>query len=197
MNQDALLAGELNAAVDHLIKCVSSKVLSKTMLDSSDTIAVNGSMELSCDIFERFRQHQWLDSWTIIAAMEISDKPEFVRYDLSIPLDENRNTGQMKPITRPLAGWTKKIANHRRLAKGTSGLVYFCPINHRNSHFTLLEINEREQTIRHYDSKADPETILGDRKTRISKLVMEEFGGLKFSYYEAVSVWLLSLQVID
>ena len=189
--------GELNAAVDHLIKHVSSKVLSKTTLDSSDTIAVNGSMELSCDIFERFRQHQWLDAWTIIAAMEISDKPEFVRYDLSIPLDETRNTGQMKPITRPLAGWAKKIAKHRRLAKETSGLVYFCPINHRNCHFTLLEINEQDQTIRHYDSKAEPGTILGGRKTRISKLVMEEFGGLKYSYCEAVSVQLLSSLVID
>ena len=189
--------GELNAAVDHLIKHVSSKVLSKTTLDSSDTIAVNGSMELSCDIFERFRQHQCLDAWTIIAAMEISDKPEFVRYDLSIPLDETRNTGQMKPITRPLAGWAKKIAKYRRLAKETSGLVYFCPINHRNCHFTLLEINEQDQTIRHYDSKAEPGTILGGRKTRISKLVMEEFGGLKYSYCEAVSVQLLSSLVID
>lgn len=129
--------------------------------------------------------------------MEISDKPEFVQYNLSILLDESRNTGQIKLITRPLAGWAKKIAKHRRLAKEISGLVYFCPINHRNCYFILLKINKQDQTIHHYDSNTEPETILGGRKTQISKLVMEEFGGLKFSYYEAVSVWLLSLLVID
>lgn len=132
-----------------------------------------------------------------MAAMKISDKPEFVQYNLSIPLDETRNTGQMKPITRPLAGWAKKIAKHRRLAKETSGLVYFCSINHRNCHFMLLEINEQDQTIHHYDSKVEPGTILGSRKTWISKLVMEEFDGLKFSYCEAVIVQLLSSLVID
>ena len=129
--------------------------------------------------------------------MEISDKAEFVWYDLSIPLDETRNTGQMKLIARPLAGWAKKITKHRRLAKETSGLVYFCSINHRNHHFMLLEINKQDQMIHHYDSNTEPETILGGRKTWISKLVMEEFGGLKFLYYEAVSVWLLSLLLID
>jgi hypothetical protein len=66
-------------------------------------------------------------------------------------------------------------------------LVYFCPLNH-NKHFTLLEINEREKAIRHYDSMADPAVIKGEKTTRISTLVEKEFGGLNFSYSEAVSI---------
>jgi hypothetical protein len=67
-------------------------------------------------------------------------------------------------------------------------LVYFRPINSRNNHFTLLEINEREKVIRHYDSDAAPEVIKGDKGTRISDLVKKDFGGLKFSYSETVSI---------
>jgi hypothetical protein len=150
-------------------------------------------MEIPCDFFQRLRGEEWLDNWTIIAAMQISDRPAFVRHIASVPLDKviGRSGGVMQ-LQDPLAGLAKKIEKYRSETEEIFGaltrLVYFCPINHRNSHFTLLEINEREKVIRHYDSDAAPEVIKGDKGTRISDLVKKEFGGLKFSYSEAVSI---------
>ncbi len=51
-------------------------------------------------------------------------------------------------------------------------MVYLCPLNHNNNHFTWLEINEREGKIRHYDSRANKGVIDGKVKlTRVGKLV--------------------------
>ncbi|KAL2783537.1 hypothetical protein BJX66DRAFT_121593 [Aspergillus keveii] len=178
----------LDTAIDHLVELVSTKVLNKATPESGDTVAINGSVELSCEIFNRLRPGEWLDSWTIMALMQISDRPAFVKYDLSIPLDESGSDGQIRPIKRPLASWAKKIAQHRREAKDDFGeacpLVYFCPINHGNKHFTLLEINERKQVICHYDSMADSNTILGVKESRLAGLVRGEFKNLRYSYIE-------------
>ncbi|KAL4933516.1 uncharacterized protein BDV17DRAFT_111257 [Aspergillus undulatus] len=205
LEDEALPPGKLDAAVDYLIAGVKTKVLDQTILHPSDNLAVNGSMELESTILEHLRQGQRLDAWTILAAMQISDRPAFVRHDKSIPLDEIIEIKPMKrtrPYRRPLAEWAKKISKYRRQAKDIFGdsvpLVFFCPINHADSHYTLLEINERERVIRHYDSLADRD---GDGKTRISKLVQEEFGALKFFYQEAPTpqqndTWSCGIRVI-
>jgi hypothetical protein len=39
--------------------------------------------------------------------------------------------------------------------KNVTYLVYFCSLNHKNVHFTLLEINEQEEVIHHYDLMTD------------------------------------------
>lgn len=148
-------------------------------------------MELPCVCFQRFRGNQWLNNYAIFGAMQISDRPAFVKHFPSVPLDdETLRSGTI--IRNPLSGLTKKIEGYRREAERKFGtlisLVYFCPLNQRDEHFTLLEINEREKAIRHYDSKADPKVIKGDKTTRISTLVEKEFGRLNFSYSEAVSV---------
>jgi hypothetical protein len=175
-SQDAMPQGTLNAAVDGLVEEVSSRVLGKRKLEDDDSVAVNNGVELSCNIFRRLRQGEWFDAWTIMAAMQISDKPLFVRYGYSVPLDELGRNGRMKPVKRPLAGWARKMIKLHNEAKEMFGdatrLVYFCPLNHKNVHFTLLEINEQEEVIRHYDPMADKGVIDGTMKlTRVGRLV--------------------------
>src|SRR5438477_452145 len=51
-------------------------------------------------------------------------------------------------------------------------LVYFCPLNRDTNHFTLLEINEQERRIYHYDSMADKGVIHDKvKQTRVGKIV--------------------------
>jgi hypothetical protein len=51
-------------------------------------------------------------------------------------------------------------------------LIYFRPLNHNNNHFTLLEINEREEKIRHYNLMADRGVIESTAKLiRVGRLV--------------------------
>ncbi|GMG16930.1 unnamed protein product [Aspergillus oryzae] len=171
--------------IDRLIRDVNIKVLDQSTFGRDDTIAINDGMEIPCDIFDRLRPGRWLDSWTINALMQISDKPAFVKHDLSIPLDQKSGNNVLRPIKHPLRAWATKMVKFREEARKASGewvpLVFFCPINHQGQHFSLLEINEREKVIRHYDSMAKVTTRL-----RMTEVVEEQFGDLKFPYEEVV-----------
>ncbi|EED20958.1 hypothetical protein TSTA_081910 [Talaromyces stipitatus ATCC 10500] len=173
----------LSKAVDRLTGQVSTQLFNKRKLDVNDTITINGSVELSIDLFARLRAGEWLDSWAIMAAMRISDRPDFVRFGESIPLDSIGRHGQMRSIKRPFQVWAGKIAMFRR--DNSRPLIFYCPVNHDNSHFTLLEVNDSEKAIRHYDSQAPLTAINGTKKTRIAALVEDEFGDLGYKYTEA------------
>jgi hypothetical protein len=191
--------GAVQLAVERLKGLISSKVLKKDRLDKTDTIAVDGGMELTCDLFDLLNPGEWLNDSAIYLAMQISDKPPYIRFGLSIPLecepvkiketeeigkviDDDSSDCQVVEIreTTPLVEWAKKIEKDQR--KAGEKLVHFRPIN-RRKHFTLLEINAREGVIRHYDSMADR----GIRETEISRLVKKELGRFGFRYEEAVS----------
>jgi len=126
-------------------------------------------------MFDRLRHGEWFDAWLLLAAAKISDKPFFVRYGYSVPLHERFGSRNgMRDIPKPFAGWRKKVESWSTADKahGTVPLVYFCPVNHSCSHFTLLEINERDERIYHYDSSANEDVIGGTKKsTRVRKLV--------------------------
>ena len=102
----------MNAAVDRLIENVSTKVLGKRKLEEDDGVTIEDGIELPCNMFNRLRQGEWFDGWLLMAGMIMSDKPSFVRYGYSVPLDQfekfGRN-GKMKRVARPLAGWRKKL----------------------------------------------------------------------------------------
>lgn len=164
----------MNAAVDRLIEEVSTKVMGKRKLEKDDGIAIDGGIELPCDMLNRLRQGEWFDGWLLMAGMAMSDRPSFVRYGYSVPLEQFES--KMRRVARPLAGWRKKIEAFRTEAQGRQGgeirLIYFCPLNCNGNHFTLLEINEQEEKIYHYDSMASKSVIDGtERLSRVGKLV--------------------------
>jgi hypothetical protein len=56
-----------------------------------------------------------------MAKMAISDKPSFVRYGYSIPLEQfkpSSRSGKIRYVIRPLADWRKKIEVFRTEAQG-------------------------------------------------------------------------------
>jgi hypothetical protein len=164
----------LNSAVDRLIEDVSTKVFGKRKFDDDDGIAVDGGVELPCNIFNMLRQDKWVDAWLLMAGMQMSDKPSFVRYGYSVALDQTERFGRndTRRVSPPLAGWRKKIEQFRSQGRTQHGqgicFVYFCPLNTNNNHFALLEINEQEKKIYHYDSMASEDIING--KVEISRL---------------------------
>jgi len=164
----------LDAAVDRLIEHVSINVLRKPDLRNDDIVTVSGRTEFDCGMFKGLRHGEWFNVWLLSAGMEMSDKPSFVRYDHSIPLDEEKRN-QIRPIPRPFARWRNKIESWREELnkRGESvDLVYLCPLNSNRNHFTVLEINEQYKKIYHYDSNAPKSIIDGTVKsTRVRKLV--------------------------
>src|SRR6266536_3184385 len=105
--------GSLNTAVDRLIEDVTIKVLGKCkqMLKPDDNVTVNGGVDIFCNAFDMLRQDKWLDNWMIMAGMQMSDKPFFVRYGYSVPLNQFERFGRSgtRRVSRPLAGWRKTI----------------------------------------------------------------------------------------
>lgn len=159
-----------------MIEDVSTKVLGKRKLEDDDSVTVDGRVELSCNIFNMLRNGEWYDAWLLLAGMKMSDKPSFARYGYSVPLDERFGRSGTRRISRPLAGWRKKIekfsSDARTQQRQGIRLVYICPLSSNNNHFTLLEINEQERKIYHYDSMAREDIIDGSMKsTRVGKIV--------------------------
>ncbi|KAJ9503197.1 hypothetical protein H2202_001351 [Exophiala xenobiotica] len=222
LDSDPMPKGSLDMAVHRLIEDVSTKVLGKRKFEDVDIVAVN-NIPVTCDTFDGLRYGEWLNDNMINLAMNISDKPDFVRHGFSVPLDEGGRTRTTRPIDRPLAAWARGINRLREKERSgfesTTPLVYFCPLNHYGAHFTLLEINDQEKVIRHYDSRADQATIDGGGKqTRVARLVevrsslmlrttevltrmQEEFADLKYAYIEAptpqqTETWSCGIRVV-
>lgn len=106
---------------------ISLKVLGKDLLDTTDSITVDGSKELTCNIFNQLYPTKWLDKWTIYLAIKISDRPPYVHFDTSILLeyqpDKIKKNRKIEKVTNEssdcelvevrkitlLAEWAKKI----------------------------------------------------------------------------------------
>ena len=131
-------------------------MLGKQNPQDSDLVVLNDGTRIECKSFQRLRNDQWCDSWLIYACMLISDKPSFVNIVKSIPLDRIDQTGRMFAINRPFLGLRKKVDEFRKELEAASDkeLVILCPVNSRNIHFSLLEFNESERKIYHYNSNA-------------------------------------------
>ncbi|CZR68400.1 uncharacterized protein PAC_18299 [Phialocephala subalpina] len=184
--QEPVPQGCLDTAIDRAIEGIGH-VLGKHSLGEDDSIMINGAVELSCGVFDRLRSKKWLKCWDIATALEMTDKPVFVKLGL-YPLYEKDTNGEVTPLSNPLRRWRKKIDEYRR--EGENDLegpqVYICPLNVNANYFTLLEINEQTKMIYHYDSMASPGII--HRKTKSTPVRREVEGGFKylgFGYTEA------------
>ncbi|RYO95253.1 hypothetical protein DL766_002066 [Monosporascus sp. MC13-8B] len=175
LETESIPKASANANVDDL----TARLYQLVDKSDSDEVVVGDAVELSLESFDGLRSDQWLDMWLIAAAMELTDKPSCVRYDLSVPLDQD-NDGKVVPIAKPFGLWRRKIDKYRREIKDDARQIYFCPLNLDTDHFTLLEINEQQRMIYHYNSMA------GHDVTRSkAKRTRAEFKDLGFGYEEA------------
>ena len=92
-------AAILDTVVDSLINDVKS-ILEKPVLDADDAVIVDGRVEICCTTFNDLREGRWLDNWMLMAGIQMSDKPHFIRYEDCGPLDEHSRRS-LKPIRKP------------------------------------------------------------------------------------------------
>ncbi len=110
--------------------------------------------------------------------MKLSDKPSFMRYDYSVSLDSFKHdqNDKKRHISRPLTSWREKVKSFQseisnQLEKRIH-LVCLVSLNLNNNHFTLLEINEIEERIYHYNSITSKNIINDtDELSHVSKIV--------------------------
>ena len=166
----------MDTAIERVVKEIGH-ILGKHTLSDDDSLMVNGAAELSCGVFDRLRSKEWLNFCDIAAALEMTDRPVFVRLGLSIPLYKKDANGEGTPLSNPLRRWGKQIGDW---CKGKSDLegsqVYICPLNINANHFTLLEINEQTKMIYHYDSMASHGIIHSKKRSTPVRRVVEVSG---------------------
>lgn len=155
--------------VDQLIETVQE------LAGDNGGIVVGNRFEVSIESLHRLRPGHWLDSWIIGAAFELMDKPSCVRWGLSVPFHQTIR-GQRLRIAKPFQGWKKTIESYRREAGNDTKLIYYCPLNLDENHFTLLEIDEQQETICHFNSMTDADSIgQADATTIVEEMVQECF----------------------
>lgn len=107
--------------------------------------------------------------------MHILDKPPFVKFCESIPVNGIGRDGKIGSIRTPFQGQGKKFTELQREAEAgpedCTPLTFYSPIHLANSHLCLLEMNDSERVFRHYDSLAATATINGTEWTSIGALV--------------------------
>ncbi|KAL5082939.1 hypothetical protein Trisim1_002515 [Trichoderma cf. simile WF8] len=95
------------------------------------------------------RPDTWLNGDIVVAFLHLSVKLDFVRVWKSIPMHQTPNTHI--PLRRPFECAAAQVSKWRA-ELGPSTLVCLFPLLLNDNHFTLLEINDREGYIYHYNS---------------------------------------------
>ncbi|KAK7421480.1 hypothetical protein QQX98_002179 [Neonectria punicea] len=150
------LAKSPEPALDTLVKELPGspeKVTVLRLLDSitSDMLLVKGTdFRFDVDSLLRLNGTRWLNDEVILACLHLSDKLAFVRVGFSIRI--HRRTRSHSTIPRPFERAVKQMAKWHQQAEARSLLVCFFPLFQHQNHFSLLEINEREGSIFHYDA---------------------------------------------
>ncbi|KAM5354951.1 hypothetical protein ACJ41O_001597 [Fusarium nematophilum] len=146
--------------------CVELDGLYEQVRDSitGDMLLVKGTdFRFGVDSLLRLGGTRWLNDEVILACLHLSDKLAFVRVGFSIPI--HRQTRSHSTIPRPFERAAKQMAEWHHQAEARSRLVCFFPLFQHQNHFSLLEINEREGSIFHYDPMGEGENA--DVKVRI------------------------------
>lgn len=101
LEREPVLQGCLDIAIERVVERIGH-VLGKHSLSEKDAIMVNSTVEFSCDVFDRLRAREWLKYWDIATALEMADRPVFVRLGLSVPLHKKDADSEFTPLSNPL-----------------------------------------------------------------------------------------------
>lgn len=103
---------------------------------------------------QRLKKNAWLNDELLVACLHLSEKLRFVRIGWSIHIHQDIRPNS--PMKQQFERASQAIQEWK---KGTnSRLVYFFPLYQHGNHFTLLEINEKEGYVYHYDSMSEDST---------------------------------------
>ncbi|RYP66165.1 hypothetical protein DL771_007941 [Monosporascus sp. 5C6A] len=142
----------------HISQEVSKGVatLQALMRDSSPSGALylqDTGLRFGIKTLDRLVETEWFNEELILLCMHLADKLPHVRVCSSVRSSVYipRPVRSRKVSPKPFEQAARQIEEWNN-AEAKDGLVCFFPIFQQNSHFSLLEINQRENSIYHYDS---------------------------------------------
>ena len=109
------------------------------------------TFELDIESLRRVPAPEWFNDQLILACLHLAQKHSYIRVGLSVPL--HREVAPHIRVEKPFERAVQQIQAWKADAPEES-LVCLFPLFQHNDHFSLLEINLREDYVRHYDSLA-------------------------------------------
>lgn len=126
---------------------------------SEDMLLIKGTnFQFPRCSLERLEGPHWFNDDLILACLHLADRLPFVRIGFSIPL--HQSTRPSRTMKRPFERAAKQLEQWRSEVEGSDRLVCLFPLFQRQNHFTLLEVNERDSSIYHYDSLSDGQSSI-------------------------------------
>lgn len=140
------------------------ELLGKEFTDADD-ITISGK-DFPCRMFRQLYAGDWFGTELIDACLTMSDKLPFMRFSFCIQLDHGT-----RPLKAPFQVWGERVNEWRSKANGQR-LAYLSPLIHNGNHFSLLEINEIERKIFHYDSLASQNSTSTAEPSKLQQAVL-------------------------
>ncbi|KAI1288770.1 hypothetical protein F5Y03DRAFT_79342 [Xylaria venustula] len=148
---------------------------------TGNILSVKGTgFSFEAETLSRLGGTEWFNDDLIIFCLHLADRLSYVRVGFCVPLHK-----QAKPqakVVRPFER-TSQVIKEWNAAEPHENLVCFFPLCHHGTHFSLLEVNQRDKTMYHYDS------IKTDRPY-IKKACETQFPEFKYTVQIAHASWI-------
>jgi Ulp1 family protease len=116
----------------------------QTSATGSELVVKSTNYRFPITSLQLLNERQWINQDIILACLHSADRLPFIRVGcFHIALSD-----QLKD---PLQMMQKKVRQWRRQIDKENYLVYLFPLNHNGCHWSLLEIDDREHLITHYN----------------------------------------------
>ncbi|KAH6889945.1 hypothetical protein B0T10DRAFT_572129 [Thelonectria olida] len=143
-------------------------------LGASQLMVKENGFQLDVSSLQRLEEKTWLNDQIILACLHLAKRQRHIRIGFGISIHMQTRSGVMQ---RPFEKASRRMVEwHGESAE--ESLVGIFVLFQRNNHFSLLEINEVDNCIYHYDSLGKGENV------DIKRACKGEFPG--FKYYEQV-----------
>ncbi|KAI1416924.1 hypothetical protein F5Y13DRAFT_204285 [Hypoxylon sp. FL1857] len=104
------------------------------------------------DTLDDLREESWFHDELILLCLHLADQLPNVRVGFSVPIHQNMRGRQQRPLRDPFERAVSQIEEWNK-AEIKNHLICFFPLLQHDNHFSLLEINQQDNFIYHYDSK--------------------------------------------
>jgi hypothetical protein len=148
--RDIVISEAVNSLIHELAHRTSSETFAITGIKPKFIIGIDSIRPIDPDKPKLDGlPNGWIDSNLILACMHLSPRQSGIKVGWSIDIHQQKNR---KPIYKPFNKALDYLARWRKETEEGVKLVAFFPLFQNNNHFSLLEINDRDKCLYHYDS---------------------------------------------
>lgn len=171
---------DVNEDLAHQVATLRNEMAASSLLNSLRTF---DEFTVGIKALDQLHSNKWFCDGLVLLCLHLAQRRPYVRVGFSVPLHQDTSPSviQHKPFemtARRIKEWND--------AEKESRLVCFFPVLLHGNHFTLLEINQRDDSIYHYDSlgnqQGELEVRCPQRRDRATLLLTGQHAACKYQF---------------